>query len=726
MKRQPTVDILADVLTATPAPFSQENSGALVWIPVGRIYDNPFQTRQAYDDAHIRRLADNMWSLRTELPATQGMQQPPVARVVEFLDNGDSRPLRRDAYADGQELRSRLDASKVCVELHFGHNRLRAWKLLRNQDANAYAEFPVFLAYADDQAMWRHAVSENAQRKDISPVEEALSMRQAIDRFKLSQKEAGAPFGYANTTVSNKLRLLELPERLLTMLAAGQISERHGRALLQLAPAPALWDHFTDQQLQEWTVADLEDEIEEIICMSRPLPPAPGTGYKTKTGQWSGARVEVEKSSPPPWPYDWMPANAGPNAPVKGACVGCQHRVQFAADPGPRCVKGNDTCFQNKTIAWNQEQAKAQQAVIEAARQASAQAATAAQRAAVETAAAQAERAAAQADVLGFDGQRLVDVIAAYLHETVGDDPAACHKALERFYPITLFKTLEDRCSTRVDDISTARQQLLAQYARAAGISAPAEGKLLVDWTPADWANAKADAATQQASKAADDATALAAAAAALPTAPAMPDAPVVHDLPPSDLTWFSTRYSYGNAPADLLTRDLCNKTRCECFVLAYNSHPQDHHVRPDPEHAPNMCYACTSTGRLAHRRKELEYGDVKAHQKRVKEEQAEAERLLKAAYATYAATDLWHNRVFLEPLVRYGCSIQQSYTADKWPLEKLQESLFLGVAAKMCRKYVETKELWVLEKVSAWIRELETAMGRHVEPAENIMMVTE
>lgn len=699
MKRQPTVDILDDVLLATPPAFSRENAGALVWISVGRIHDNPFQTRQTYDDAHIQRLADNIWSLRTDLPATQGMQQPPVARVVEFLDDGDPRPLRSEAYADGQELRRRVFASKVYVELHFGHNRLRAWRLLRNQDADAYAEFPVFLAYADDQAMWRHAVSENAQRKDISPVEEALSMRQAIDRFHLSQKEAGAPFGYANTTVSNKLRLLELPKRLLQMVAAGQISERHGRALLQLAPAPALWDQFTDQQLLAWSVADLEEEIEGIICTSRPLAPAPGTGYKSKSGNWSGACIDVEKSDPPPWPYDWTPAGAGPNSPVIGACVGCQYRVQFAADPGPRCVKGNDTCFQNKTIAWNREQAMAQQAIIEAAQRAIGRAATAAQRAA--HIAVEATETKAATEILDFDGQRLVDVIAAYLHETVGDDPAACRRALDRFYPITLYKTLEDRCRTQVDDIATARQQMLERYALAA-------------------------AATQQADQAAAEAAEEVALATTLPTTPAMPDAPVVHDLPPSDLTWFSTRYSYGNAPADLLTRDLCNKARCECFVLAYNSHPQDHHVRPDPEHAPNMCYACTSAGRLAHRRKELEYGDVKAHQKRVKEEQAEAVRLLKAAFATYTATDIWHNRVFLESLIRYGFSIEHSRTAEKWPLAELQEKLFLGVAAQECRKWVDTKELWVLDKVNAWIRELEVAMGRHIAPVEKIMMVTE
>ena len=136
----------------TPAvPFSQENDrGALVWLPVGRIYDNPYQPRANYDD--VDSLAESIWALRQELPATLGLQQPPVARIVVFGDDGDARPVERTSYGDQAAVRRLALSDKHAVELHFGHRRLRAWKLLRDRDPG-YAEFPVLLAYADDLGM---------------------------------------------------------------------------------------------------------------------------------------------------------------------------------------------------------------------------------------------------------------------------------------------------------------------------------------------------------------------------------------------------------------------------------------------------------------------------------------------------------------------------------------------------------------------------------------------
>lgn len=245
MSRKATPDLLTNeanvldaVLGAHLPDFSREKlRGVLAWIPVGRVYDNPFQTRQSYDDEHIQRLAENIYSLRDELPETLGMQQPPVARVITFGADGDAVPVDRNIYASGAAIRQLATTAKHAVEIHFGHNRLRAWRLLNERDG-AYAEFPVFLAHADDVAMWRHAVSENAQRKDISAIEEAFTLRQAMQRFGLTQKQAGEPFGYAESTISNKLRLLDLPDDVQQMIMDGRLTERHGRELLPLNADP--------------------------------------------------------------------------------------------------------------------------------------------------------------------------------------------------------------------------------------------------------------------------------------------------------------------------------------------------------------------------------------------------------------------------------------------------------------------------------------------------------
>jgi ParB/RepB/Spo0J family partition protein len=620
--RAPTPDILGDIMAHTKLEeFSRENFGALVWLPLGRIYDNPFQTRQGYDEEHIARLAESIWSLREELPATLGMQQPPVARVISFAADGDDVALSREAYADPGALRRRLLGDKIAVQLHFGHNRLRAWKLLRERDADGYAEFPVFVAFASDEAMWRHAVAENAQRKDISPLEEALSIRQAMQAFSLTQERAGEPFGYAKSTVANKLRLLDLPDDLRAAIADGRLSERHGRELLRLAPAPHFYAGFHPDRVAQFSVRELEKEISIRIQTCRPLPKTPHTGYQVfSAGSWR-TESRSETADPPPWPLDWSPSAPWPD--VIGACPGCQFYATFGGDAGARCTDPNQRCMDAKLKRWNVEQAQRQQAALQ------------------QTAA----TGSTSSPAAGSPGASAA--------------PAAP--------PIT-----------RPD-------------------------KKLVDYTEEDWAQAKAAAAQSRATT-----------PPAAPAAPAPPAAPIHTDLRASDVEWFTTR-GYSSAPATLLNKGLCTAERCKCLVLAYHPSPQEHHVRPDAEHAPNMCYGCTSAQRLANRKQELEHGDVAALRKRVKAEQDEAERLLGEAFATYSAEELCHNRIFMLRVIE-GPDIPQRYKAKDLDLAGMQELLFFGVASATCKRWDGSTQKWDLARVQTWLHELAAGAGR-VEP---------
>ena len=259
--RTETPDILGNIMAHTSsAAFSQENDrGALVWLPVGRIYDNPFQPRTNYDD--VDSLAESIWALKNELPATLGLQQPPVARVIVFGNDGDETAIERSRYNDPAALRRLALSDKHAVQLHFGHRRLRAWKLLRDRDPG-YAEFPVLLAFADDLGMWKHVVSENAQRKDINAIEEAETLRVAVDRFHLTLEQAGQPFGYAKSTISNKLALLRLPAAVADLVRSGELTERHGRELVRLADAPARIEKLAELAVKKTlTVAQLSENV---------------------------------------------------------------------------------------------------------------------------------------------------------------------------------------------------------------------------------------------------------------------------------------------------------------------------------------------------------------------------------------------------------------------------------------------------------------------------------
>ena len=78
------------------------------------------------------------------------------------------------------------------------------------------------------------ALIENLQREDLGPLEEAEAYRRLVDEFGLTQLQVAERMGRSRATVTNRLRLLELPPALLDALAAGRISEGHARALLAI------------------------------------------------------------------------------------------------------------------------------------------------------------------------------------------------------------------------------------------------------------------------------------------------------------------------------------------------------------------------------------------------------------------------------------------------------------------------------------------------------------
>ena len=121
----------------------------------------------------------------------RGLLQPPVGRQV-----------------DGR------------VQLAFGHRRLRAYRHIRTQiDAMGWSAMPVNVQTLTDEQMALAAWSENAQRKDITAIEEAQAIKRMMDVFGWSQGDMGSKLGVDRSTVANKLRLLRLPEEVQTRIA---------------------------------------------------------------------------------------------------------------------------------------------------------------------------------------------------------------------------------------------------------------------------------------------------------------------------------------------------------------------------------------------------------------------------------------------------------------------------------------------------------------------------
>ncbi len=95
-------------------------------------------------------------------------------------------------------------------------------------------EIPVVIFGGDELKAAQVAIIENVQRQDLNPLEEALGYRDLIERFGLTQEQVASEVGKSRPTITNMMRLLDLPDEALEMLRDGKLSTGHARALLAL------------------------------------------------------------------------------------------------------------------------------------------------------------------------------------------------------------------------------------------------------------------------------------------------------------------------------------------------------------------------------------------------------------------------------------------------------------------------------------------------------------
>ena len=107
-----------------------------------------------------------------------------------------------------------------------GERRFRASKIA------GLSEIPVIIMDKDDRKAAEIALIENIQREDLNPVEEAMAFRSLMQEYGLTQEELSERIGKSRSAIANTVRLLDLPDPVLNMVASGEISAGHGRTLL--------------------------------------------------------------------------------------------------------------------------------------------------------------------------------------------------------------------------------------------------------------------------------------------------------------------------------------------------------------------------------------------------------------------------------------------------------------------------------------------------------------
>ncbi|WP_010135314.1 ParB/RepB/Spo0J family partition protein [Ochrovirga pacifica] len=165
--------------------------GNIIELSLDQIEVNPFQPRTFFDEEALKELADSIRVL--------GVIQPITVRRVDHK-----------------------------FQLVSGERRYRASKLVGNKT------IPAYIRIANDQEMLEMALVENIQRKNLDPIEVALSYQRLIDEINLTQEELGDRVGKKRSTVTNYLRLLKLDPIIQTGMRDGFVTMGHGRALINL------------------------------------------------------------------------------------------------------------------------------------------------------------------------------------------------------------------------------------------------------------------------------------------------------------------------------------------------------------------------------------------------------------------------------------------------------------------------------------------------------------
>jgi ParB family chromosome partitioning protein len=173
----------------------------LAHVPLEQIHANPKQPRRRFDHEATAGLADSI--------RTQGLIQPVLLR-----------PRAAGGY-----------------ELIAGERRWRAAK------ESGLTSVPAVIREADDRDTLLLGLVENVARENLSPIEEARAYAVLTDEFQLSLGEIAERVGRSKPSVSNRMRLLELPDDVLAMVERGELSEGHARAVL------AVPDHGDRRQL---------------------------------------------------------------------------------------------------------------------------------------------------------------------------------------------------------------------------------------------------------------------------------------------------------------------------------------------------------------------------------------------------------------------------------------------------------------------------------------------
>jgi ParB family transcriptional regulator, chromosome partitioning protein len=232
------------------ADTSRTPGNLVVNVAIDDIDKNPYQTRYGMDEESLEELAESI--------RINGVVQPVVVRPAE---------------KEGRYI------------LILGQRRCLASKMAEKTTV------PALVKRVSEQQAAEMTIVENLQREDLSPLEHAEAFKVLSQKFGLTQQQIGERVGLARESVSNYMRLLKLPERVMEYMAQKKIGFAEARELLKLEDVAMIQKAADDVVKKRMPFDQIEEMVMQLQGMLDPLPGMPGHVKKKSGARWMDPNV---------------------------------------------------------------------------------------------------------------------------------------------------------------------------------------------------------------------------------------------------------------------------------------------------------------------------------------------------------------------------------------------------------------------------------------------------
>ena len=214
--------------------------------------DNSIEEEEIGGENKVSQIKLSMIDPKSDQPRKYFDKEALEELASSIAENGLLQPILVREYGDSR------------YQIIAGERRFRASKLA------GLSEIPAIVLDKDDRKVAEIALIENIQREDLNPVEEAMAFRALIKEYDLTQEELSEKVGKSRSAIANTMRLLDLPDEILTMVAAGDLSAGHARTLLGVKDRDNMLI-LADKTIEfDYSVRQLEEEVKRINKPKKP------------------------------------------------------------------------------------------------------------------------------------------------------------------------------------------------------------------------------------------------------------------------------------------------------------------------------------------------------------------------------------------------------------------------------------------------------------------------